>query len=192
LEDRRYLAQASSRVLPGQKLLNLTRRGFNQFVAEGDEKIVELKSESVRHDLALVDIRKCLSAASKIEEFLTENELQTWRRDDELQIYTDYRCDAVVKARFSGELIPFALEYEDAPKAKSRINANIRKYYDDPDISAVLWVCSDEKTQARMIDHEKESCMGEIPKFYYATFSQLLDMNELLFSSRENRCLSFG
>ena len=52
-----------------KKVVSLTERGFKEFVADGTERTVELKSQTLLHDLALVDVKFHLLRSNKISRF---------------------------------------------------------------------------------------------------------------------------
>ena len=65
------------KLMRGNRIINLTHKGFDLFVKNGEETRVELKSGCVEHDLCLVDICNKLLKQEKIRTYLSENEIQT-------------------------------------------------------------------------------------------------------------------
>ena len=58
LENNKLIEGYRSRTIRhGKKVVSLTKKGFSEFVAKGEEQRIEIKSDSVEHDLSLVDIR---------------------------------------------------------------------------------------------------------------------------------------
>ena len=79
MEDNHLLEGWCNRKLEkGKRVVSLTSKGFDLFVKNGEEQRVELKSNSVIHDLCLVDIRHKFMKHDNIKMYLTENEVQTW------------------------------------------------------------------------------------------------------------------
>jgi hypothetical protein len=160
----------------GKRYISLTKNGFKSFVANGDERRIELQSEAVNHDLALVDIRSHLMKASKVCKVITENELQTW---PDILLETPafnlryLNSDAVVEADFSSKIF-FPLEYEASAKSKVRYEALLKRYYHRYRDFLVLYVCETNEILRKVSRLERQLYPGDKPLFFYALRQNLL------------------
>ncbi len=190
-----FLTQSCHVAFPKQKLISLTRQGFDEFLGNGDERIIELKSDSIAHDLNLVDIRHRLLNADKVIDFFSENALQTWKKYSEntdLRPYVEARCDAALKAQFSNGDVLLAVEYEANRKYISRIDEVVAKYYNTNDIPAVLYICSDEQIVQEHIQAENRRFSKYDARIYYKTFENFVHDQTLAFKNRDGEVLRLG
>ena len=100
-----------------EKLLNITKKGFNTFVTNDEERMLELKSGSIEHDLLLVDIRYKLLRQERVSLYLTENELQTWGHaleDGNTSSFVKLNSDALIHLQAPRGLLRVPIEYESA------------------------------------------------------------------------------
>ena len=195
LERVGLLTQACHVALPKQKLVTLSRKGFDEFVSTGSERVVELRSDSIAHDVKLVDIRHRLLGSEKVIEYHTENTLQTWPeclRSNELRPYVEARCDAAIKARFPTGEVFLAVEYEASRKFSSRIGEAIGKYYNTEEIPAVLYVCADEDILRAHMQEEKRNFSKYDPRIYYKTLENFFHDQTLAFKNRDGETLRLG
>jgi hypothetical protein len=195
LERVGLLTQACHVALPKQKLVTLSRKGFDEFVSTGDERVVELRSDSIAHDVKLVDIRQRLLNSEKVIEYFTENTLQTWPErlhSEELRPFVEDRCDAAIKARFPTGEVFLAVEYEASRKFATRIRETIGKYYNTEEIPAVLYVCADENILQAHMQEEKRNFSKYDPRIYYKTIENFFHDQTLAFRNREGETLRLG
>ncbi len=195
LEKAGLLTQTSHVAFPKQKLITLSRKGFDEFVSTGDERIVELRSDSIAHDVKLVDIRHRFLNSDKVIEYHTENTLQTWLEclnSKELRPYVEARCDAAIKARFPTGEVFLAVEYEASQKFASRIREAINKYYNTDEIPAVLYICADDDIIQRYTQEERRNFAKYDARIYYKTIESFTHDQTLAFKNRDGELLRLG
>ena len=56
-EKLNYIQRVAEPLYFNKKIVSLTLKGFNKFISPNNKRRIELKSNSVYHDLGLVDIR---------------------------------------------------------------------------------------------------------------------------------------
>lgn len=79
LEDTKFVDIQSNRLLmKGKRSVCLRKNTFDDFVRKGGELRIELKSDAIKHDLTLVDIRNKFLHSKKTLDYQTENQIQTW------------------------------------------------------------------------------------------------------------------
>jgi hypothetical protein len=169
------------------KVTKLSKLGFKRFVENGQEQRVELKSDSVDHDLGLVDIRSCLMNYSKVKEYYTENQIQTWwatSRCETKQSLTPLHSDAIAQVILGNEKLWAAIEYESAAKAEARYEPIVKRYYSNTDVSLVLYICSSNEVLNKIRKTEMKLFETEYPKFFY----QLKPLNSSIVEDKFVNC----
>lgn len=199
LQKLGFIRSISHQSLPKVKILNLSDKGFRDFVSDGTERLVELKSQAILHDLALVDIRYCLLKSDKVTRFLTENELRTWNdhwQSEMLSSFIDVRCDGVAFTQLTGGSVTLAVEYESSCKSNGRVDEIVAKYYRNGDIPGVLFVCEDDEVQGLFVSSEtkflKEKGASGNNKFFYTKLENLLSDPAMAFTDVEGNKLKLG
>ena len=175
----------------GKRVVNLTVKGFNLFVKNGEEKREELKSNSVEHDLCLVDIRHKLLKQEKIKMYFTENEIQTWGSTlykEGCVDFVDLRPDAIVDMQTPSGTVKVPLEYDAHHKSRDRYTAFVDKYYNRNDVAIVFMVCEQEQIMETIKDIEEKRDISDRPKFFYALKTDLLRSDTATFvNCRDNK-----
>ena len=172
-----------------KKILMLTKKGFDAFIKEGDEQRVELKSDSVGHDLSLVDIRHKLLKQERVNVYLTENELQTWGYtlyNGRYSEFVDLNSDALIEVKAPRGILRIPVEYESFHKSKTRYVDFVDKYYSRDDIPIVLLIYRTNQVVNQLQEIEKErieSNNPDRPKFFYALMSHVLKTETPKFSN---------
>lgn len=157
-------------ITDGKRILSLTGKGFDAFVAKGTEERIELRSDSVEHDLTLVDIRSRLLNAKKVRSYYTENEIQTWGiREFEQKVsqFVNLNSDALVDISFSNGDLLVPLEYEKHPKSSTIYESLLKRYYSRSDVAIVLYICETGGVVDKLQRTEKQIIKNEEPRFLY-------------------------
>ena len=178
----------------GERLISLTKKGFNQYVAQGSELRSELKSEANNHDIQLVDIRSTFLKLKKIRSYWCENEIQTWGEtlsDNLTKRVVQLNSDAVANFAFSGGDILAAIEYEDSEKGVQRYEPIVKKYYLSNDIGAVFYVCKSQNLVRKISEVEKALYPSDKPKIFYQVLSNLTGNDAISFHNFNNFALKF-
>ena len=180
--------------LPVEKVLSVSKQGFQKFVASGSEHRVELKSDAVVHDLALVDIRHSMLNTGRVKEYYTENQIQTWwpiATDDKKSSMAKLRSDALAKVTFSKGDLWVAIEYEANGKSDKRYDSLIKQYYLCLDIPLVLYVCDSQGLIDKIDETERKIYQGEYPKLFYQLKQEIKAGETLTFTNRDRKNLRF-
>ena len=177
------------------KSLSLTKKGFTQFVSNGEETRIELKSEALQHDIDLVDIRASFLRIPRFLEYHTENQIQTWWQlsHDDLakKSMVHINSDALALVSFKKDNLWVAIEYESAAKSAARYEPVVKKYYANQDITLILYVCSEQCILNKIMKAEKQLYDSEYPKFFYQLKQKLTSSEALVFYNFNNRILQF-
>ena len=179
----------------GERIISLSKKGFQKFVEKGNESRCEFKSEVVNHDLRLVDIRYTLMNLENCSSYYTENQIQTWGHHEygnEILRFVRLNSDAIAKISFAKGDLWAVIEYEDAEKAAQRYDPIVRKYYLSEDVAIVLYICKSENTVRKICDIEKSIFPGDQPKFFYQTINNLGGNDDVSFYNCNNYVLRFA
>lgn len=157
-------------------MLYLTKSGFLNYVSEGEELQVCLKSEAKLHDLQLNDLRAALMHSPKIISYSTENQIQTWGDQNE-QIPIDIvslRSDAVAQLKISNETYLTAVELELSDKVMKRYENLVKSYYQTESIDLVLYVAKNKRVLNKLAGIEANFVDGGEAKFFYSLIDPIL------------------
>lgn len=174
-----YLAANYHRELRGRLIYSLSPRAFHGFVKDGasSELRKQLKSDSVLHDLDLLDIKKKLKGLDSVAQYYAENVLRSGSDlpdEDGLRAFRGHRFDAVLKIRRqSGDKL-WALEYERSCKFSARYVSYFKRLYANCGVTAVLFVCRDGSTQKRITQLERSVLADNWPKVFYVLLPDVL------------------
>ncbi len=165
----------------------LTKKGFNVVRANPKGVIAHnrFKSNSILHDLYLVEIRHILKSRALVMSYLTENQIQTNADFDTEKSLVDFKrlhCDAfmVIKNARSGSQIKVALEFELSDKSMKDYRKKLTDYYSAGGIAAVLCICKDKQTENRIKRSELEVYKGNVSRVHYLQYEMLQNRGPLV------------
>lgn len=195
LESLGHLQGAYSCHFRNKKILSITSKAFKEFLAQGDEPHVELKSGKVQHDIELVEIRHILKGTSRLTNYLSENDLQTWhfgKKDSPYAEFANVRSDGVIDVKFPNGTFSFALEYEATLKSRPRNEEKLRKCYKSLMIPAFFFICASETIKDSLLKTESERHSNDDSIIYYKTLDDLKTDPTLTFTNRKGKRLQLG
>ena len=171
------------RIANGERLITLTKKGFYDYVATGDEQRIELGSEAPQHDLALSDIRNHLRKAERVLEYFTENQIQTWgkaRFDQKLASLVELNSDGVAILGISDEEVLTPVEYEANLKSHDRYVSLINRYYRHDEVLLVIYVAATPEILNRVKQIEASIFPLDEPKITYCLLQDLQENPQLV------------
>jgi DNA-binding MarR family transcriptional regulator len=143
------------------------------------------KSDSVRHDLALVDLRFRLERLKSVTDYFTENMLQACAKlseREETRPFVQVNSDAAIEVTRKGEKFLVGLEYENSEKAKERYVRKLVSYYSDGRTPVILYVCESARIRSAIVQAEAEMIGKRPPRCHYSLLSDVLaSSNECTF-----------
>lgn len=188
LEDNRFICTKSNRMLlHGKRIVSLTKLGFEHFVKRGDEFVVELQSNAINHDLALNDIRRRIVTASRVREYQTENEIQSWN-----ECYRKLNSDALFALELSRGTFLVPLEYESTMKKALRYEPIVKKYYQEPNIPLVAYIADSQAIIDKVAAAERNLFGWDKPKFFYCLKQEFLSDATPSLKNYDNAVLPLG
>ncbi len=158
---RKYGMASGNRMV---SVYGLTGQGLTKFQQLYRYKIARpnFKSDSMLHDIGLVDVRRSIESAKMVEDYLTENVLQTCAsisNECAFQAGTKLNSDAMVVVRNQSSGIDWlAIELELSEKSGARYEEKLANYYLHSSISAVLYICGSDRI--RRLIHQIDKKIG--------------------------------
>lgn len=177
---------------------SLSHKGYETFVLrEGEnDRRRQLTSDSIGHDLALVDIRLALARNPAVTAFVTENLLQScqeYSEDVELEDLVSLRVDGAVQIKAGSRRTIAPIEYEASLKSRERCRDKIEGFYANYDGSLVIFVCKDESILKRMREIDKDVCQNRPSKMYFSLLKNVIESSsKLLLQTPDGDTLYLG
>ncbi|MCK5073279.1 MAG: hypothetical protein KAQ98_07615 [Bacteriovoracaceae bacterium] len=190
LERHHYLTCRYGLNQGNKKVFSITKKTFDQFLQRGDERRMEFASDAIDHDLNLVDIHFMFGKSSKVLEYLTENQLQTWGdylKDKSMLPMVELRCDAAIKVKLPNGIYWLAIEYEATSKSIGRYKEILQKLYGTIGLTTVLYICGDDAIKNKIVEAESKLYSNERPLIYYQTLKALREHPLNIFINRIGR-----
>ena len=183
LSNAKLIIARGQREHGNRMVYSLTKQGFAKYVGEiSSIKRVQLKSDSIDHDLALLEIKRAFKELKQVKGFYGENIIRSGILDDlkEIKRLKELHSDAIVKLEMNSTTWFLPLEYEANSKFSKRNEKLVRKYYTSPFIPAVLFISKDGKIEKRIQQKEKRKSTQGNYKFYYLDLESVTKGNQQL------------
>ena len=179
MENNRLISIEYNRPLLGSKrLVFITRSGFQLFEDKLNALQMELRSDAVNHDLALVDIRHRFVTLSRCKNYLTENQIQTWYPE-----LRELNSDAMMDFKIKDDYLRLPVEYESSIKRCDRYQSFVTKYYEKDDLPVLLLIATTKSIVTAIQKIETERFNWKRPKIFYCLMSHFLDSDSSVFSN---------
>ena len=184
LSDAGLIEAQTQRERRNRLVYFVTKKAFKKYVAEEDlAKRVQLVSDSIEHDLTVLEIKRKLRTFKKhVLKFYSENLVRSGLLEEkypELELFRELRPDAVVKLKIKDKVYFVPLEYEASSKSAKRNAQLLSRYYTRHKVVAVLFISKTGAIEKKMWKAEMargtEKRKG---KFYYAQLEDVLNAQE--------------
>lgn len=192
LIEARYIKE-----LGGRLVYSLSKRSLQEYFLEkrkGNRH--QTKSDSILHDLDLLDIKQMLTHSNIVSDFTTENELQSGIELNEFSGVESIRRlapDALLNLKINSESFCFALEYERSLKFSNRYNKFFSKYYANNFVDGVLLIGRNLKmTKSLMAKEESIMASSQRKFFYYDLETVTNSKNKLEFINLSGEVIVIG
>lgn len=170
---------------------SLTPKALKAIASTYRHKITRefVKSDSVAHDLVLVEVRRRLERLKLITGYYTENMLQACAEFSEREAlwpFVQNNTDAVLEVTRQGNKTLVALEFENSEKAQERYTRKLVSYYSDAKTPAVFYVCGSARIRAALVKAEAAVGGKGPPRCFYALLSDVLgESSSCTFTDRQ-------
>ena len=160
-------------------IFGLTKHGFKRLtMLYPNAFLVErYKSNSLFHDVTLVEVEKVIRSKSNVEFYWPENIIQSSRifsEDDSLSYFREFGFDALIrfKTDSSGSFV-FGLEYENSQKGQECYKSKFKRIYSQSRPQAVLYICKDYQIERAIKKAESEIATSQNKKLYFIQYDEL-------------------
>jgi DNA-binding PadR family transcriptional regulator len=176
--DQSYAYEVTTK---GEKIIKANLRDL----ISGDR----FRSNSVAHDLTLVDIKNVLMSKNDVKEYFTENQIQTYkdfRTENDLIPFKEVQCDAGIMIQ-KGDVDPLyiGVEYESSAKSRGRYLDKIGSlYYNGP--VYLIYICKDKSLIKKLKKIETIYIQNRAPKIFYITLSEFLESKDSVTFTRQD------
>jgi hypothetical protein len=146
----------------------------------GDVAFKNYKSDSLIHDLNLVDISQVFLNFKSISEIYYESEILSYSHeslDDDLNPFLLLRTDRVLSILGPKGSILVPLEYERTLKRSHRLVSKLRDYYLNEDIPIVFYICEDKRIIKELVKADAKACDGAKSKVYFCELKDVQSSN---------------
>lgn len=136
-----------------------------------------VKSDSIAHDLLLVEVRRRMERLKLVTGYYTENMLQAcdWFSDQEaIRPFVQNNADALLEITRSGAKTLVALEFENSEKALERYARKIVSYYTDARTPAIFYVCGSARIAEVVAEAEAAVGGKGSPRCFYSLHADVL------------------
>lgn len=174
--DRRSIQDGAgkdtSAYLNTPKALNVVKSRYSRRITSD-----LYKSDSVEHDVKLVDLRRRLEAKEYVSGYYTENVLQACGELSELERvepFVQNNTDAVIEFAKNGKKLIAGLEFENSEKTVERYTRKLLNYYSDPRIPFVFYVCTTPAIKNMVARAESAIVRKDRPRCFFALYADVL------------------
>lgn len=159
---------------------NITKKALRS-AYDVDEELQrqELKSASLEHDCALVDIASIFKKAECLDFYATENEIESGIYIEEnypVEACRDLHSDALLGLYWNNRHVNYAIEYEHSVKGARRYLNVLNSYYSYPQVGLVLFIVNDARSKKRLFTADRKILREsdhKRSKIFVATVSEL-------------------
>lgn len=179
--DKSFVLSLTSR---GMKVVNANFKGLI------DNK--RFRSNSISHDLKLVNIRSLLLGLEMVKGYFTENQIQTYslfNSQDDLSTFKEMRVDAMMFVQSQGKArLSIPLELEVSIKSSSEYQKKIREIYYHKGLTFLFYVCDSKESEVKIKKIETEFVTDQRKKIFYISYDELLSNNGIVtFINQDNQ-----
>ncbi|MAE22069.1 MAG: hypothetical protein CMK92_06515 [Pseudomonas sp.] len=178
-------------------IYGLTSNGLKYIVNELNVPLLRkrLLSDSVEHDLDLVDIRRFFKSQVYVQSYYSENQIHNevrFNEDENLKVYNQLKFDALIHyTKDSVNKVFIPIQYEKTSKSKKRYKQIISQYYFEPSLPMIIYITKSEQIKNLIGEIEDEFQKDhDIRKIFYGTLSDLSSDSKLVkFISQNNKAI---
>lgn len=177
--EARYIKE-----LGGRLVYSLSKRTLEEYFLDkrkGNRQ--QTKSDSILHDLDLLDIKQMFLKSNNVSAFTTENVLLSGIELNGFSSIESIRRlspDALLNLKINSELFCFALEYERSLKFSNRYNKFFSKYYANNFVDGVLLIGRDLKMTKNLMAKEESIMANSQRKFFYCDLETITNAKNKL------------
>lgn len=181
-------------------LYSLTSKGFHVIKPFIQTPLIykRLESDSIEHDLTLVDIRHAFTSNRYVTKYFTENQIhneETFQYSEEKKIFNQLRFDALIEfSKNSNNKVLIPIQYERTEKSKNRYKDILHNFYMESSIPAIIYITSSIKIEKaiKKAENEIEPNQDNQKLFYGATYKLSEGLNLTKFHAQGDKFINFS
>lgn len=135
------------------------------------------KSDSVEHDLQLVDLRRRIQAFPSVTGYFTENMLQACGKFGDLESIEPFvrnNTDVVLEVLKNGKKVTIGLEFERSEKAFERYTRKLVSYHSDVRTPIIFYICTTARIRETIAQAESGIIGKNPPRCFFAMAEDVL------------------
>ena len=139
------------------------------------------KSDSVEHDLQLVDLRRRIQSFRCVKSYLTENMLQACEKFTEIESIEPFvrnNTDGVLEILKNDRKIIIGLEFERSEKAFERYTRKLTSYHSDIRTSIIFYICTTTRIRETIAQAESGIVGKNPPRCLFALAEDVLRQDQ--------------
>lgn len=179
-----------------QRIFSLTPKGLQELKDHRGLELHrnQLESNSIIHDLNLVEIGERLKGHSEVINYFTENEIQCLYEDDSEHEWPKIlNSDGFLELKRGHTIFNIAVEYEHSSNSKAKYRCLVEDYYYPDQINIVLFLYRKDWIKKAILQKENEDYSNCIPRFYFLKIgSDNIDLERVIFENRKAQKLTFN
>ena len=156
-----------------------------------------LDSDSIEHDLNLVDIRRNLILKNCVKKYFTENQIHNeakFYEDEQFKIFNQLRFDGLVEySRDLKNKVLIPIQYERVEKSNERYKKILSVFYLESSVPAIIYITDNDKVEKKI--KENERCIEpntKDQKLFYGKLQDLSNDEKLIkFYGQGNKLIKF-
>ena len=180
-------------------LYGLTNKGLKLITSLIKTPLLKkrLDSDSIEHDLNLVDIRRNLALKNCVKKYFTENQIHNEARfyeDERFIIFNQLRFDALVEySRDFKNKVLIPIQYERMEKSNERYKKILSVFYLESSIPAIIYITDNDKIEKKIKDNERDiEPNKKDQKLFYGRLQDLSRNDKLIkFYGQGNKLIKF-
>lgn len=172
LSNEKFIEAQAQREYGNRMIYSLSKKGLKEYIAdEKSLKRIQLKSDSINHDLAVLSIKRRFKTFKMVNGFYSENLFRSGMMDEigEIKNLKELRPDAILKIEIAKKTLFLPIEYEASMKYSNRYDKILRKYYLSTYVPAVIFISKFNSIQKKVLQKEANKYSKGGHKFYYIT-----------------------
>ena len=178
LSHEKLIEAVAQREVGNRMIYSLTKKGFERHIADKSAlRRVQLKSDSIDHDLTLLEIKRKFKAFEMVQGFYSENLVRSGMLDDipEIKSLREIHADGIVKIKIKDRILFIPLEFEASSKYSKRNDKFLAKYYTSFQIPMVIFISKNSLIERRIFQKESQRKTKRKGKLYYCQLADVLE-----------------
>ncbi|MCI5072643.1 hypothetical protein MRY82_06875 [bacterium] len=166
-----------------KNVYSISKKAFAHYIDSEwyDFSYTQLKSDSILHDLKLIEVKQKLCSLNTVVQIESENHLHKKSIHDPSKVRSGFsrlRSDAAIHFNFgTGKIQTVPLELELSQKSKKQCHKKILDYYTLTSYPLILYIHSSPAIRNQMELSETKVTTNQNSRLYFCTLDNVLSHN---------------